>query len=128
MSLCARSTSRSREQSTKRGSSNERFVYSIVRITRFYDYNTRRVHSFAKFTRCAKACGLIFSRLCFSGADWLLRQTAITRNAGYFTSIRIQLPETGKHVLASQKILQNRKKKSPQPASLSDVRILNAIA
>ena len=31
-----------------------------------------------KFTRYAKACGLLFSWLCFSGADWLGRRTPVT--------------------------------------------------
>ena len=35
MILCARSTPRSREQSTKRSENTWRFVYSIVKITRF---------------------------------------------------------------------------------------------
>ena len=40
MILCARSTLRSREQSTKHqaASTCERFVYSTVKIARFYDY------------------------------------------------------------------------------------------
>ena len=36
----------------------ERFVYSVVKITRFYDYQKWLTHLFEKFTRCAKQCGL----------------------------------------------------------------------
>ena len=81
MILCARSTSRSREQSMKRRPSSENmfFLLSIVKITRFYDYQTWPTHLFDKFTRCAKVCGLFFPLLlCFLGADWLGRETPIT--------------------------------------------------
>ena len=43
--LCARSTSRSSEQRKKHRSSNERMlksVYSVVKITRLYDYQTQQ--------------------------------------------------------------------------------------
>ena len=56
MILCARSTWRLSEQSTKCRS---------------------RRHIFEEFMRCAKVCGL-FSWLCFSDADWLGRQTPTT--------------------------------------------------
>ena len=42
---------------------------STVKITK-----TWQTHFLAKFTRCAKVRGL-FYLLCFSGADWLGRQT-----------------------------------------------------
>ena len=79
MILCARSTRdqvnriRYADHATR---TRERFVYSIVTITRVYDYQTGQIF-FEKFTRCAKVCGL-FSWLCFSNADWLSRQTLIT--------------------------------------------------
>ena len=44
--------------STKRRSSSEniseKYVYSIVKITRSYDHLTWPTHLFEKFTRCAK--------------------------------------------------------------------------
>ena len=43
----------------------ERFVYSIIKITRLYDYRTWPTYFFDKFTTCAKASGfcswLLFS-------------------------------------------------------------------
>ena len=54
----------------------ERFVYSIVKITRLYDYQTWPTHLFVKFTRCAKVCGLFFSwfafRVLIGWAEWLI--------------------------------------------------------
>ena len=38
----------------------EMFVYSIIKITRLYDYQTWLTHFFEKFERCAKVCGLFF--------------------------------------------------------------------
>ena len=62
----------------------KRFVYSTVKITRLYDYQTWQT-LFERFTRCAKVCGLFFflffffsCLLCFSDAGWLGRQTPIT--------------------------------------------------
>ena len=49
----------------------ERFVYSIVKITRLYDYQTWQ-------TRFWRNLLELFSWLCFSDADWLRRQTPIT--------------------------------------------------
>ena len=52
----------------------EQFVYSIVKITRLYDYQTRYVF-WEKFTRCAKVCGLVFFLTAFRmqvGFKWLL--------------------------------------------------------
>ena len=71
----------------------EMFVYSIVKITRLYDYQTWQT-LFEKFTRCAKVCGLYFSSFCFSGADWLGRQSPITWqtarwDAGMYNSLCI---------------------------------------
>ena len=74
--ICARSTPRSREQSTAAGRC-EMFVYSIGKVTRFYYYQTWLINLFEKFTRCAKVCAL-FSWFRFSGADWLRKQTPIT--------------------------------------------------
>ena len=72
MILCARCTSRSREQNTKRRSRSE-IVYSIVKISRFYDYQTWPTHLFEIFTRCAKVCGLFFLNVLFE--CWLAGQT-----------------------------------------------------
>ena len=36
------------------------FVYSIVKITRFYYYQTLLINLFEKFARCTKLCGLFF--------------------------------------------------------------------
>ena len=62
--LCARSMSRSREQSTKRKSSSENMrkvsVYSTLKITRLYDYIKLDTFVLKKLTRCAKVCGLFF--------------------------------------------------------------------
>ena len=73
MILCARSTSTSREQSTKRRSRSENmrkgFIYSIVKITSSYDYQTWPTHFGREFTRCAKVCGL-FSWLCLKLIGW----------------------------------------------------------
>ena len=46
MILCARSTSRSREQSTECRSRNENMRKVIVRITRLYDYQIWPTHFF----------------------------------------------------------------------------------
>ena len=57
MILCARSTSTTSKQNTKGDQAArtcERFVYSVVKITRLCDWNT----SFEKSTRCAKDCAL----------------------------------------------------------------------
>ena len=48
----------------------ERFVYSIVKITTLYDYQTWWTIS-EKFMRCAKDCGLCFLDCAFQDADWL---------------------------------------------------------
>ena len=45
----------------------ERFVYSVVKITRLYDYQTWQTF-FEKFKRCAKVCGLFILDCAF----WLL--------------------------------------------------------
>ena len=80
MILCARSTSKSCEQSTRRRSHSE----NMRKGCSFYSQNNKIVWlpnmedtSLEKSTWCAKVCGL-FSWLCFPGADWLGRQTAIT--------------------------------------------------
>ena len=78
--LCARSTSRSSEQSTKCRSHSERcerFVYSVVKITWLYDYQKWRTH-FSRNSRGAQRFMVFFSWLCFRDADWLGGQTAIT--------------------------------------------------
>ena len=57
MSLCARSTSRSREQNTQHRSSSEnmrRVRYFNVKITEFYDYQTRPTHLFETFRSCVQ--------------------------------------------------------------------------
>ena len=61
MILCARSTSRSREQSTKRRLRSERtckrLTYSIVKITRLYDYQRWQTHLFWEMHEVRKAIG-----------------------------------------------------------------------
>ena len=37
-----------------------KFVYAIVKITRFHDYQTWSTHLFEGVTRCAKVYGLLF--------------------------------------------------------------------
>ena len=74
MILCAHSTSRSSEQSMKW----KRFFKILVKITRLYDYQTRQTH-FGEIHEVRK--GMWVSWLCFSGADWLDRQTVITWTA-----------------------------------------------
>ena len=63
MILCARNTPRSREQRKKHraASTCERFVYSTVKIARFYDYQKWPTYFLEKFVRYAKVCGLLFS-------------------------------------------------------------------
>ena len=75
MILCARSTSRSREQSTKRRSCSK----SMRKVCLFYSQNNKIVWlaNMTENTKCAKVCGL-FSWLCFWDADWLGKQTPIT--------------------------------------------------
>ena len=55
----------------------ERFAYSIVKITRLYDYQTWRKHYLISSWGAQRFVGL-FSWLCVSDADWLGRQTPIT--------------------------------------------------
>ena len=52
----------------------ERFVYSIIKITIFYDYQLI-THLWGTYEVCK---GMWDFWLCFSGADWLGRQTLIT--------------------------------------------------
>ena len=54
-----------------------RFDYSIVKITRLYDYQTWDIWLFEKLMRCAKVCGH-FSWLCFPDTDWNSNQMAAT--------------------------------------------------
>ena len=80
MILCARSTSRSREQSTKHRSRSEnmwRFIYSTVKITWLHDYQTCQIHLMRNSRGAQRFVGF-FSGFCFSNADWLGRETAIT--------------------------------------------------
>ena len=37
----------------------DRFVYSIVKVTKLYDYQTCQTF-FERFIRCSKVCGLFF--------------------------------------------------------------------
>ena len=76
MILCARSMSRSSEQSTKHRSHSE----NMQKVCLFYSQNNKMLwlsnmaDTFVeKFTRCAKACGLFLP-----GSDWLGRQALIT--------------------------------------------------
>ena len=43
----------------------EKFVYSIVKKTRLYDYQTWQTHYFEEFTGCAKFSGAFFSDCVF---------------------------------------------------------------
>ena len=52
----------------------ERFVYSIVKITRLYDYQTWQTRGEMGAQRFVG----FFLSMCFSAADWLGRQTSIT--------------------------------------------------
>ena len=66
MILCAHSTLRSSEQSTKTDQAArtyERFVYSIVKIRRMWLSNSMADISFEKFMRCTKVCGLCLTVL-----------------------------------------------------------------
>ena len=76
MILCARSTSRSREQSTCSAAEHAIRLFILhqtkIKITSLYDYQTWQTTFLC--TRRAKVCGF-FSWLCFSCADWLGRQT-----------------------------------------------------
>ena len=76
MILCARSTSRSREQSTKRRSRSE----SMLTVCLFYNQNNKIVWLsnmadtfLEKFTSCAKVCGLFLLSVFFG--CWLAEQT-----------------------------------------------------
>ena len=54
------------EQSTKRRSHSERFVYSIVQVSRVYDYQTRPTLLFEKFEEVRKGlCAFFLAWLCF---------------------------------------------------------------
>ena len=85
MILCARSMSRSREQSTKRRTS-ERFAYSIVKITRLYDYQTWQTN-FLRNSRGAQrfvdSCFLIVLLGC-----WLAGQENPTATENRFSPVR----------------------------------------
>ena len=79
MILCARSTSRSSEQSKKRRSrseTRERFVHSIVKRTRLYGYQSFR--NFVGNSQGAQRFVGSFCWLCFLDADWLGRKTLMT--------------------------------------------------
>ena len=65
MILCARSTSRSRDQSTKHRSRSEKMRYVCLfygQKARLHDYQTWPTH---KFTGCAKVSGLFFLAVSF---------------------------------------------------------------
>ena len=73
--LCARSTSRSSEQSTKRRSRSEKMrkVYLFCSLNNDIVWLSNMADTFLeKFTGCARVCGLFLS------VDWLSRQTLIT--------------------------------------------------
>ena len=74
MILCARNTTRSSEQSAKRKSrshSMRKVVYSIIKMTRLYDYQTWRTY-FEKFMECAQVW-VFFFLIVLSGC-WLAEQ------------------------------------------------------
>ena len=109
MILCARSMSRSREQSTRRRNqavgTYENPVHSAFKITRLSGYQTWKTRLLGKFARCAKVFGLFptsspgpsawvirretFSWLCFLGADWLGRRAPITWQLSYKNNVFI---------------------------------------
>ena len=72
MILCARNTSRSSEQSTKRRSRSENMWKVCLSVIITWLSDVADIF-FEKFTKCAKAYGLVFS-----DSDWLSRQTLIT--------------------------------------------------
>ena len=80
MILCARSLSRSREQSAKRRSSSE----NMWKVSLYYSQNNKIVwlsnmaDTFLEIQEVRKGLWAFVSWLCFSGADWLVRQTPIT--------------------------------------------------
>ena len=80
MLLCARSTSRSREQSTNRRSHSE----NMWKVCLFFSQNNKIVwlsnmaDTFLRNLRCAQRFVGFCSWLCLSDADWLGRQTPIT--------------------------------------------------
>ena len=55
----------------------ERFVNSIVKIIRFYDYQTWQTNIWRNWRGAQRFVGFI-SWLCFRNADWLSRRTPIT--------------------------------------------------
>ena len=81
MILCACSImSTSCEQSMEcRPSSKNVWKFCLFYVQNNKDYQTWPTHLFEKLVKCAKACGIFLSRLCFVGADWLSRHTLITR-------------------------------------------------
>ena len=85
MILCARSTSRSREQSTKRRSRSENMWKDlfIVKITRLYDYQTWQTHFWRNSRGCAKVHGLFFLIVLFG--CWLAEQTNFDHMGHYKT-------------------------------------------
>ena len=80
MILCARTTSRSGEQSTKRRSRSE----SMPQVCLFYSQNNKSViikHGgtrLEKFMRYAKVYGLFLLDCAFWDVDWLSRHAPIT--------------------------------------------------
>ena len=86
MILCARSTSRPNEQMNKwtaarnvdqAARTRERFVYSIVKVTRVYDYQTWQTFCW-EIHEVRKGMWAFLSWLYFSDADWLGGQAPIT--------------------------------------------------
>ena len=76
-------------QITQRDHANS--FYSIVKITRLYNYQTWQTH-FWRNSWCEVRKGLwSFSLLCFSGADWLSREAPVTwiRHRVYFAQINL---------------------------------------
>ena len=74
MILCARSTLRSCELSTKRRSRGE----NTRKVCLFYSRIKHSRHIFKETVEVRTGLWVFCSLLCFSGADWLGRQTAIT--------------------------------------------------
>ena len=77
MILCACSTSRSSEQSTKNTDHTvrvcERFVYSVVKITRLYDYQTWKTRFWRNSRGAQRFVGFVFLTVLYG--CWLAEQT-----------------------------------------------------
>ena len=84
MILCARSTSRSNEQSTKRRSRSEnvrKFCLSYNQNNKIVWLSSMADTCFGEIDEMRKGLWAFVSWRCFSGADWLARRTSTEKNA-----------------------------------------------